>query len=320
MAKTIQQRDLASTGAASVGSKRRFTLTPYLFILPHFLVFALFVGYPFFSGIFISLFQYDYLRPEANKFVGVDNYASLFTPGSTTFSRFWNAMYNTVLFVIVSVPFLITIPLLLAVLLNTKLPGRNIFRAIYFAPWVLSVAVISLLWWWMFQSQGGLINFYARALGLDAPRWLSSMPWAGIAIVVATIWWTLGFNMIIFLAAIQDIPEQLYEAARIDGASSFQMFFQITLPLLRSVMVFIITTTIIASFNLFGQPLFMTNGQPSLATGGGATEPVILYIFRQGFEFYNQGSAAAMSFVVATAMITVSVANFLLFRKKDTSY
>jgi multiple sugar transport system permease protein len=316
MAKTLQKTEVMST----VAGRRGFNFAPYLFILPHLILFLTFIGYPLFSGLYISLFRYDYLRPDANVFVGLDNYVNLFTPGSVVFQRFWNAMINTLLFVIFSVPLLILIPLLLALLLNSKLPGRNIFRAVYFAPWVLSVAVISLLWWWMFQSQGGLINFYARALGFEAPRWLSTMPWAGIAIIIATVWWTLGFNMIIILAAMQEIPETLYEAARIDGASRVQQFFSITLPLLRSVMVFIVITTIIASFNLFGQPLFMTNGQPSQAGGGGATEPVMLYIFRQGFEFYNQGSAAAMSFVVATFMMIVSVANFFLFRKRDMSY
>lgn len=313
MATTVQRRD---TAAASP-QPRRLNWTPYLFILPHLIFFAMFVGYPFFNGLYISLLQYDYLRPNSTRFVGLQNYLNLFTPGSVQFQTFWNALFNTLEFVIYSVPFLVLIPLGLALLLNTRTPGRNIFRAIYFAPWVLSVAVVALVWWWIFQSQGGLLNYYAASLGLATPRWLSSLPWAWITIVVATVWWTSGFNMIILLAALQDIPDHLYEAGAIDGATSGQMFFSITLPLLRPVLLFIVITTIIASFNLFGQPFFMTGGGPAQAGGGGATEPVMLRIYREGFERNFQGSAAAMSFVVASMMIIFSYLSFRLLRSRD---
>ncbi|CAA9271842.1 MAG: ABC transporter, permease protein 1 (cluster 1, maltose/g3p/polyamine/iron) [uncultured Chloroflexia bacterium] len=314
MATTVQQRDVAVPRARQT---RRFSWVPYLFILPHLIFFLIFIAYPFFNGILISLMDYDYLRPERNRFVGIANYAKLFTPGTPQNATFWNALGNTVEFVIYSVPFLIVIPLLLAVLLNSKIPGRNIFRAIYFAPWALSVAVVALLWWWIFQSQGGLLNYYLAAIGIRAPRWLSSMPWAWVAIVVATVWWTIGFNMVILLAALQDIPTYIYEAASIDGATGIQAFARITLPLLRPVLLFIITTSIIASFNLMGQPFFMTNGGPGQASGGGATEPVMLRIYREGFERSLQGNAAAMSVVVAAIMIVISFANFKFFGNKD---
>ncbi len=319
MARTVQQReqDVAAVGARSA-SKRKINMTPYLFILPHLLLFALFIGYPFFSGLYISLFRYDYLRPEANTFIGLDNYINLFTPGAGQFRNFWNSMGNTLLFVLYSVPFLIVVPLFMAVLLNSKIPGRNIFRAVYFSPWVLSVAVTSLIWWWIFQSQGGLMNALLRTLGMDSPpRWLATMPWAWVAIVVATIWWTMGFNMIIILAALQDISADLYEAATVDGATRWQMFWGITLPLLRPVMVFILTISIIASFNLFGQPFFMTQGGPVQGSGDRGTEPVMFQIYREGFERNNQGSAAAMSFVVAIIMILISYVNFRVFRKRE---
>jgi len=314
MATVAKQQVAAVAGTAG---KRRINWTPYLFILPHLIFFAVFVGYPFFRGLYLSLLNFDYLRPEATKFVGLQNYINLFAPGGIKFNEFWNALLNTVQFVIYSVPPLVIIPLLLAVLLNTKTPGRNFFRAVYFAPWVLSVAVVGLLWWWIFQSQGGLVNHYLAELGLPQLRWLSTLPWAWVAIVVATVWWTIGFNMIILLAALQDIPEQLYEAAAIDGATGAQAFFRVTLPLLRPVMLFIVTTTIIASFNLFGQPLLMTGGRPSQASGGGATEPIMLRIYNEGFVRGIQGSAAAMSFVVAAIMIIVSYANFRIFRQQD---
>jgi multiple sugar transport system permease protein len=298
-------------------SRRRFSLTPYLFIIPHLVFFILFLGYPLFNGLYISFHEYDYLRPEATSFVGLQNYVNLFQPGNVEFDTFWNALKNTLQFVLYSVPFLVLIPLGLATLLNTKTPGVNFFRAVYFAPWVLSVAVVGLLWWWIFQSQGGLLNYYLSALGANPPRWLSSLPWAWIAIVVATIWWTSGFNMIILLAALQDIPRQIYEAAEIDGSTATQTFFQITLPLLRPVLLFIVVISIIASFNLFGQPFFMTQGGPAQANGGGATEPIMLRIYNEGFVRPFQGSAAAMSFVVAIIMIVFSYANFRLFRTRD---
>lgn len=310
---TAAQRGVAAPGAR----QRRFSWTPYLFILPHLLVFALFLGWPFVYGLYISFHNFDYLRPEAVRFVGLDNYINLFTPTSVQFSRFWNALGNTAEFVLYSVPLLVVIPLGLAVLLNTKIPGRNIFRAIYFAPWTLSVAVASLLWWWIFQSQGGLLNYYLAEVGVQAPRWLATMPWGWVAVVICTVWWTAGFNMIILLAALQDIPAQLYEAAAIDGATGWQAFWRITLPLLRPVLLFIVTTTIIASFNLFGQPFFMTGGGQGIALDNGPLEPIMLQIYREGFVRNIQGGASAMSFLVATIMILVSYINFRLFPRGD---
>lgn len=312
-----------ATGTAEQVKQRRYQkrtgnqLVPYLFIAPHLIFFLIFVAYPFFYGLYISFFRFDFLRPEAQQFVLLDNYAKLFSPDSIQFPVFWNALGNTVKFVLYSVPPLIIIPLLLAVLLNTRVPGRNFFRGLYFSPWVLSAAVVGLLGFWIFQSQGGLVNFYLVRLGITPPRWLSTLPWAWVAIVAMTLWWTVGFNMIILLAALQDIPRQLYESASLDGATSWQQFVSITLPILRPVLVFVIIITIIASFNLFAQPFFMTNGGPAQATGGGSTEPVMLRIYREGFERNQLGMAAAMSFIVATIMIIFSYTNFRLFRTRE---
>lgn len=316
MIPVVQVKDVSLRTAARQ-KQGRFKWIPYLFILPHLIFFSVFLAYPFFDGLYVSFFRYDYLQPDTNVFVGLQNYINLFMPGSITYQEFWNALGNTIEFVIYSVPLLVVIPLVLAVLLNIKFLGRNVYRTIYFAPWVLSVAVVGLLWFWIFQSEGGLINYYLTALHIDTPQWLSSMPWAWVAIVVATVWWTMGFNMIIFLAALQDIPAVLHEAAAIDGANSLQRFFSVTLPLLRPVLVLIITITIIASFNLFGQPFIMTNGGPAQSGGGGATEPIMLRIYIEGFVRHFVGSAAAMSFVVATIMIVVSSINFRVFRTRE---
>ncbi|MBC8161038.1 MAG: sugar ABC transporter permease [Roseiflexaceae bacterium] len=298
-------------------ARRRVNWVPYLFILPHLLFFALFIGYPFFNGVYISLLQYNYLRPDLTQFVGLQNFVNLFTPGTPQYQAFWSSLGNTIEFVIYSVPLLVIVPMILALLLNQNLPGRNIFRAIYFAPWVLSGAVVALLWWWIFQSQGGLFNYYLNDLGISAPRWLSTMPWAWVAIVICTVWWTIGFNMIIFLAALQDIPVYIYEAASLDGAVGLQSLFRITLPQLRPVIVFVVTTSIIASFNLFIQPFIMTGGGPAQATGGGATEPVMVRIYTEGFVRNRLGDAASMSVIVASIMIAISYLNFRFLGKRD---
>jgi len=307
----------ATRNGAATRGRKRISLAPYLFILPHLLFFAVFVFYPLFRGLYISFQNYDFLRPEQAQFIGLDNYTALFRAGSTKSVEFWNAMKVTVQFVLLSVPFLVIIPLGLALLLNTRVKGANAFRAIYFAPWVLSAAVISLIWWWIFQSQGGLLKFYLDKLGLPTPRWLSTMPYAMWSIVIATIWWTMGYNMIILLAALQEIPPELYEAAAIDGAGRWSVFRSITMPMLRPVMIFILTMTIIASFNLLTQPMMMTRGDPRLPTGGGATQPVMLTIFNEGFVRPFQGRAAAMSFIVAAIMIVFSYVNNLILRKRE---
>ncbi len=302
----------------AASAKQRFDWVPYLFILPHLAFFVVFAGFPFFLGLVISLFEYDFLRPEATRFVGIQNYANLFTSTSVEFPVFWNALGNTFEFVVISVPLLVLIPLGLALLLNINLAGKNVYRAIYFAPWVLSSAVVGLLGFWIFQSQGGLLNYYLKDLGMFTPRWLSSMPWAWYAILIVTVWWTSGFNMIIILAALQNIPASLYESASIDGANGWQRLVHITLPLLRPVLVFIVIITIIASFNLFAQPLFMTNGGgPAQSGGGGATEPIMIRIYNESFVRNRMGSGAAMSFVVAGIMMVISYFNFRIFSTRE---
>lgn len=308
---------LAFSAGAQPKPRKRLDIVPYLFVLPHLVFFAVFVMWPFVYGLGISLFEYDILRPEATKFVGLGNYAQLFTQGTVEYTVFWNALINTFEFVVLSVPPLILVPFGMALLLNTKLRGRNFFRAVYFAPWVLSSAVVGLLGFWIFQSQGGLINSYLKVLGIEQPRWLSTMPWAWYAIVLTTVWWTSGFNMVILLAALQAIPAELYEAASIDGASSWKRFIHITIPQLRPILLFIVIITIIASFNLFAQPFLMTRGGPAEAGGGGATESIMMRIYGEGFSRNRMGSSAAMSFVVAAIMVFVSYLNFRLFRERE---
>lgn len=295
------------------GKRRtRVSLTPYLFVLPHLIFFAAFLGWPLFYGIYISLFNFDFTLPNFRPFVGLQNYANLFDPLSLQYRDFWRALRNTGIFVLWSVPPLVIFALLLAVLLNGNYRGRNFFRGLYFAPWSLSAVVASLLGWWMFQDQGGIVNVSLGALGLPNIPWLGALPWAWIAITVVTLWWTVGFNTIIFLAALQDIPSSLYEAAAIDGATEIQQFFGVTVPLLRSVTIFVITITLIASANLFAQPLVMTRGGPA-----GATESIIMRIYAEGFSAYRMGSAAAMSVFVAAMLLILTALNFRIFGRNE---
>ena len=306
---TVDQARTAAVPRAVV--RKQFRWTPYLFILPHFIFFAAFLAWPFFYGMYISLFDFDFARPGG--FVGLRNYQNLFDRGSIQFSDFWNAMKNTGLFVLYSVPPLVVIALLLAVLLNQKYRGRNFFRGLYFAPYALSVTVASILWWWIFQGTGGLLNSLLQRVGVDQPpQWLTDMPWPWIAITVATVWWTIGFNTVIFLAGLQDIPESLYEAGALDGANPFQQFFYITVPMLRPVLIFVLTITLLASANLFGQPFIMTAGGPVQQT-----EPVMLRIYYEGFRDNRMGSAAAMSVFVAVVLLLITTLNFRVFGRGE---
>lgn len=282
--------------------------TPYLFILPHFVLFVAVIGIPFLLGIWISLHRSTATRQ--GPFVGGANYMRLLDPASLEFERYWTTVWNTILFVLMSTPLLVIVGLVLATLLNQRLRGRNIFRSIYFAPWTLSVAVVGLTWWWMFSGRGGVVTNFVTEMFGSSPGWLTSNPWAWIAILIATLWWTIGFNTIILLAGMQGISADLYEAAAIDGANRWQQFRHITIPSLRPVLLLVVTLQIIASFQLVGQPQLMTGGGPPPTE----TTPVLLHVFNVGFTGRPDLSlAAAMALIVAVMMVVVSIVNFRLF-------
>src|SRR5918997_1595305 len=214
-------------------------VAPWLFLAPYLVLFLAFVVGPIVYGLYISLHRYDFTLPN-KPFVGLENYIDLFTPGSITFESFWQAMRATAIFTVMSVPLLLVIPLLIALAMNKKFPGRNLFRAVYFAPYVLGVAVIAVLWRYLLDANIGPVNYYLGLLGLpDDTAWTTSTPAAWFALVGVTVWWTLGFNAVIYLAGLQDIPQELYEAARVDGASRWAQFWHVTLPSLRPVTMFV---------------------------------------------------------------------------------
>ena len=284
--------------------------TPYLFLLPYLVLFITFVVIPAVFGIWISLHNWDFLLP-GKPFVGLENYAALFDASSVQFEPFWHGMQATAIFTVASAPFLIVVPLGLAVLLNRKFPGRTFFRATFFAPYVLGVAVIGLMWRYFLDPSFGVVNGLLNLVGLPSVAWITAQPWAWVSLVGVTIWWTLGFNAIIYLAGLGDISNELYEAAQLDGASKWQQFWNVTVPGLRPVMIFVITTTILASANMFGQSYLITQGAP-----GDSTRTAIIEITERGLSQYRMGEAAAMSYVLAIFLGLIAMLNFYLLREK----
>ncbi len=308
---TQERLDTPTSGRTSRGGVEGAWYTPWLFLAPYLALFATFVLAPIFYGIWISLKAYDYLLPN-QPWVGLDNYRKLFSPDSTTYDNFWNSLQATGIFTLFSVPLLLVIPLLVALIMNERFPGRNLFRAVYFAPYVLGVVVVAMLWRFLLDRNIGMVNQYLGGLGLpDKIPWLTSVPEAWVALVGVTVWWTLGFNAVIYLAGLQDISAELYEAARVDGANRWQSFWNVTIPGLRPVLSFVTMITIIASANMFGQSFLMTQGQP-----GTETRTAIYQIAETGLRNAQMGDAAAMSYMLTLSLMLLSVGVFWLFREK----
>jgi multiple sugar transport system permease protein len=294
-------------------TRRAGSLTAWLFLAPYLVLFVAFVLAPIFLGLWISLHNWDFTLP-GKPFVGLDNYTALLDPDSVSFEPFWNSMKATGIFTLFTVPVLIVVPLAVALVMNEKFRGRDVFRAIYFAPYVLGVAVVGVMWRFLLDRNIGAINSYLGAIGLpDDTAWLSSIPAAWVALIGVTVWWTLGFNSVIYLAGLQEIPQELYEAARVDGASRWAAFWHITLPSLRPVTMFVTLITIIASANMFGQSFIMTNGAPAQDT-----RTAIFYIAETGLQNFQMGEAAAASWILTVALMVLSVVVFGVFRLRGS--
>jgi multiple sugar transport system permease protein len=299
--------------APAVPARRRGPgVTPYLFLLPYLVLFLTFTLVPAVYGLWISLHEWDYLLP-GKPFVGLDNYRALFDGASPVFDFFWQSMQATGIFTVLSVPLLVIVPLGIALLLNRSFKGRTFFRAVYFAPYVLGVAVIGVLWRFLLDPNLGAVNAMLGAVGLpDDTAWTTGLPWAWISLVGVTVWWTLGFNAVIYLAGLQDIPRELYDAAKVDGGGRWAEFRHVTLPGMRPVLLFIVINTILASSNMFGQAFLITQGAP-----GVETRTAIMYIAEEGLRSYRMGSASAMSYLLTLALLVISMITFRLFRTKD---
>jgi multiple sugar transport system permease protein len=307
---------VARSGDGSVAQRNRpvrrtWRFTPYLFLAPFLVLFIGFVLVPAVYGIWVSLHDYNYLLP-GKPWVGLQNYTSLFDSSARDAANFWNSMKATGIFTVLSVPILLVLPLGLALLLNRAFPGRTFFRAVFFTPYVLGVAVVGVLFRFILEPTIGIVNYYLGLLHLPQPAWTTSTPWVWVTLVGMTVWWTMGFNAIIYLAGLQDIPADLYEAAEVDGANRWQQFRYVTLPGLRPVLLFVLTVTILASANMFGQAYITTQGAPS-----NETRTAIMYIAQTGLREFRQGAAAAMGYILAAALILISLVNFRLFRTEE---
>ncbi|MFI6510586.1 carbohydrate ABC transporter permease [Streptosporangium sp. NPDC050855] len=292
---------MSTRTAGSPGVVRRMRpWTPYLFAAPYLALFAVFMLLPIGFGFWTGLHRWDIGLPD-RPFVGLENYAELFDPAGVEGARFWTAMRATGIFTVASVPPLIVLPLLTALLMNGRFAGRDVYRAVYFAPYVLGVAVVGFVWRFLLDGNIGLVNHY---LGLDV-QWTTDVPAAWVALVGVTVWWTLGLNAVIFLAGLQDIPRELHEAAMVDGASAWQRFRSVTLPGLRPVTIFVLNTTILASANMFGQSYLITGGAPA-----DQTKTAIHLIAETGLRQFDLGTASAMSFILAAFLMVTSALVF----------
>lgn len=274
------------------------TLEGYLFLAPFLVVYCLFRIYPVFRGIYISLFDWD-LVGVYRHYVGLENYREMLHD-----DRFWSSLWHTVYFVLLSTPLIVIVGLLLAVAVNRTMRGMAIFRTIFFAPYALSISVVTLIWVMVLNASPnrGFVANFMTDLGLQPIRWLTDQQLAMPAIVITTLWWTVGFNMLLFLAGLQDIPKEVYEAARIDGAGRWALLRSITLPLLRPTLILVAILQVIASFQIFGQVYLMTRGGPA-----NATRVLVQYIYETGFRDWFLGYASAMSVVLFGIMFMISL-------------
>ncbi len=274
----------------------------YLFITPNLIITLCFSILPIFFALYISLSDWNLL--SAPHFVGLENYQAIISDkvARTTF-------INTLYFVVVSVPINILLTLTLAVLLNQKIRGIAFFRTAYYLPVISASVAVSLMFLWLL-SNGGLLNQFLGVLGIQPIGWLTNPKLALNSVIGVTIWKGLGLNMIIFLAALQDIPKELSEAAAIDGANPIQQFFKITIPLLSPVIFFICITGVINSFQSFDLVYNMTHGGP-----GHATTVIGFYIWRQAFDYLHMGYGAALAYVVFIAILILTGIQWVLRRR-----
>lgn len=302
MAQANQQSDASDSGLVDLSkSSTREWIAGVTFAIPYLLIAGTFLFGPLALALYMSFHDWNALESAQSQFIGLENYRILLSDPD-----FWNALWNTVYFVALSVPPIIVGSLLLALGVNRDVRGKWLLRTVFFSPYVLTVAVVGLLWSEIF-SASGLIPYY-----LGGGNWLTSHELAMPAIAIATVWWQLAFNFIILLAARQNVPDRLYEAAKLDGASSWRMMRDITVPQMKNPLVFIVIVTFVNSFQVFGQPYIMTDGGPSFST-----TTIVLYLYETAFTGRQFGYAAAVGYVLFMLLIAVSATSYY-FLGRDT--
>ena len=279
-------------------------IVPYLFVLPNILLLAVFVLGPVVFSFAMSFTKWDALTPGA--FIGLQNYANLFTD-----EVFLTALRNTVLYSIGTVVPMLAVSLPIAMILDTRLRGRTFFRVVVYLPVVISWVAGSVIWRLIFIHPNGVLNNLLGYVGISPQLWTSDPQLALPAIMWLTFWKGLGFYAVIYLAGLQTIPSSLYEAAMIDGANKWQLFRQITLPLLQPTTLFALVIGIISSFEVFVPVYLMTGGGP-----GYASMVLVMAIYRSGFQLYQMGYASAIAVVLFLIVLTVSWLQFKFFGKE----
>ncbi len=278
------------------------------FLLPYLLIYAGMILYPVIRGIWISV--HEARLQGLGDFVGLAQYREMLDD-----PEFWESLWNTCYFVLISTPPYVIIGLLLAMIVNSKIKGTTMLRTIFFMPNVLAVTIVASIWLSILRPYNGMFSSIQRMIGLENEiLWLADANLAWFSISLTTLWWTVGFNMVLFMAGLQDIPDSYYEAAHMDGASAWQRFWNITLPSLKGVIILVTVLQTIASFKLFSQPWLMTQGGP-----GTATRPLVLYIYQKGFVYNDMGMASAMAYVLFAVMIVMAFIQFrVMSGKKKT--
>ena len=262
-------------------------LSGYAFLAPSFIILAVFTYFPVAYALGLSFFKWRIMRGEST-FNGLGNYQLLLTS-----EDFWQSIWNTVYFAVGSIPTGMAIALFIAILLNRPMRALPIYRTAYFLPTVTSMVAVSVVWMWIYNPDVGLMNYVLQLFHLPAIRWLNDPRWAMPALIILGIWKGLGYNVIIYLAGLQNIPQHLYEAAQIDGANRWQLFRNITWPLLTPTSFLILIMAVINSFQSFTEFHVMTQGGPI-----GSTTVIVYYLYQQAFQQFNMGYGSALAIVL----------------------
>jgi len=278
----------------------------YFYVFPYLIFYVLFFIIPAIFCFYMSLTNWSILGDY--KFVGIDNYQRIIKD-----PLMLTALRNTFFYTISIVTIMFVVGLCLALLINTKLKGKIIARTFIFSSYVVMVTAVGVLWRWIFEPNYGILNYYLNKIGLNSVNWLTDPEIAMISIIITTVWWTAGFNMVIFLAGIQEIPEELYEAAIVDGANVWQKFFYITLPSLKLISFFIIVMSTAKSFQMFGQVFVMTQGGPS-----NSTLTVVQYLYTIAFRWYEVGYASSIAYIIFAILIVFTILQFKFYITKES--
>lgn len=285
--------------------KTRETIAAYIFLAPFLIFFSIFVVRAVGAAVQMSFYDWQILRP-ARPYIGLNNYVELLND-----DVWWIALRNTAIFTIMTVTGTTIVALSAAVAVTQPIRGQSFFRILLYMPSLFSVGAVGLIWVWLLNTQFGVINYGLSFLGIQPVNWLGDPNLVLPSLSLTTIWWSFGFPMLIFIAGLQGIPEQLYEAARIDGANGWQIFTRITLPLLRPTILFVTVTGVIAHFQVYGQPFIMTTGGP-----GRSSYTVIFYLYQIAWTAFRMGYGAAVAVVLALIMAVLTTIQFLFISRR----